>query len=209
MKAYKLMSHKQQLSWNSKVASQCFAVVASILNLYGLAGKEVNEDYIWGNSPVTEILCGTTCGYLLADTILFTVIQPDVLYDKLFLVHHVITFAAAYGIETSRACAFIFFTRTLSELSNIPLNMVWFLKFTLGKSSAMYVANGVVFTITFALCRIVILPYYYLRIIPALWNASPQPPAYCLFCIPAGVLFDIINLYWFFLIVKGLKKVMI
>ena len=190
------------------MTSICFAISANVLNLYGLAGDDVNKDYIWRTSEVTQYHCGLFAGYLLADTVIRTLIYPGVLYDNFFLLHHFITITAAVAVALSNAGTFVYFTRSLSEMSNVPMHLMWTLKFISGKSSRVYIANGVVFSVLFTMCRVMILPSYYHNVILALLNTPMLPPMYVLAFIPLGAVFDILNLYWFYLIVKGLIKVL-
>ena len=189
------------------MTSLCFAIFASALNLYGLAGDDVNWDLFWGTSEVTQFHSGLFAGYLIVDTVICTFIHPGVLFDKFFLLHHFITITSAIAIAITNICTFIYFIRSLSEISNIFLNLMWLLKFTAGKSSTIYKINGVVFSTSFTMCRIFILPNYYYSLILALLNTHVLPPMYVMSFIPFGIAFDVLNIYWFNLIVKGLLKI--
>ena len=195
--------------WNNKLTSLCFATVFSILTTVALQGHEVRRDIIWGVSPLTPIHSGLLTGYMIADIIIMGIADPTFSVKKAFLLHHIVSMVPALMVMLSETCAYINFYKCLAEWSNILLYSMWFSEVVHGKSSKIYLLVASLFTTSFILCRIAVLPFFYHQGIMAISKSPRRPPLYtfeigCFF----SIIFDVINIYWTYYLVKGLKKIL-
>ena len=201
---YRNASLKDKLLWDSYVISQYFVVVASILDVYALLGEELNRDYVWGMSPITQFLCAWMVGHMLIESYIFTVI----LDDKLFVIHHLASMASAIYIAKNNSCAYLYFFRTLAELPNIFLNSGWFIKFIYGKHSKFFIGNAMIHIAVCVTFRFLTMPFFYFRVMPALWNASPSPPVNAYIVLSLVGTLDVLTCYWFNRMVKGFVRIL-
>ena len=208
VKTYRTLSHEDQVHWNSKMAPQVFCILFVVISAYGILGEEVNADMIWGDSPVIHLLCVLFNGYMIGDTVISTFLEPGILFDKMYLFHHSVGIASAVGVIASQSSAYTLFFRVLPEVSNIFLNLGWFLKKVYGKSSPAFTVSAALFALTFICSRIIVLPGYYYKYLTALSSASLLPPTYMLvITLPIGIMMDLLNLYWLRLIIAGFIKI--
>ena len=209
VKTYRTLSHEDQVRWNRTMYSQIFSILCFGLAVYGMMGEEVNADIVWGKSPATLFICSLTNGYMIADVLVFTLLEPGILFDKMYLFHHGVAIASAVGVVASHSSAYAFFFRTSVESSNVFLKLGWFLKKVYGKSSTAFLLCAVLFTITFIFSRILVLPGYYIKYLHALRSTPALPPVYILvITLALGIMMDLLNFYWLHLIIKGVAKIL-
>ena len=208
VKTYRTLSREDQVHWNRTAASQIFSILCSGLAIYGMMGEEVNADIVWGKSPVTHLICSLTNGYMIADVLVFTLLEPGILFDKVYLLHHSVSIASAVAIVASQSSAHAFFFRASVESSSVFLNLGWFLKKVYGKASTAFQLCAVIFALTFIFSRILVLPGYYIKYLHALQSTPVWPPVYMLvITLPLGMMMDLLNFYWLHLVIKGLAKI--
>ena len=119
VKTYRTLSHEDQVQWHSWVTSQIFRTLSFGLAMHGLMGEEVNADIIWGELPVTHFICSLINGYMIADVLVFTLLEPAILFNKMYLFHHGVGIASAVGAIASQSSAYTLFFRASAECSNI------------------------------------------------------------------------------------------
>ena len=205
--SYSKLSQRDKLKWDFALVSLWFSFVVSGVTVYGfLSDPQLYRDPIWGTSSVVCLECGMIIGYQTAHMTMM-VLEPAALYDVLYILHHVTALTAVTAVATSGACAFFVFYRCLHILSNIFLNFIrLFILVKMEKKSRLFLANGIAFVVVFFLCRIVAMPGYYYAFL-AFWSVTMQPPLYTFYVIGAsGVIYDVLNFYWFYLVCKGFIK---
>ena len=208
--AYCHLSKNYKLDWNSTVVSQCFAMSISCVTVYGFVSNDgLYLDAIWGSSSVIPLEFGLAVGYMTAD-IVIKLLEPSALYQLQYICHHVAVLVGVISAGATGSCAFFVFHRFMHEVSNIFLNFLKFFNFLgVEKKSPLYLANGIVFTVMFFFCRIAIMPWYWNQFYYGFWGDIIQPPLFMLYVvIGVGVALDVMNVYWFYFIVKGLITVL-
>ena len=205
--AYRTLSEENRVRWNNQLTSLGFSIVYSALIGYCLiTEEEIVRDPVWGQSRLVAPLSGLVIGYMLADITILTLIEPAVLYRPLYVGHHVLLTVPAVTLMVSGCCTYLYLLRSLSEFSNIFLHLRWHFKHTyLHKPSVVSTVNDILFSITFTASRILILPYYYLSIMPIFW-ATSLPTYIVIITILCGLLFDVLNAYWFCCILQMMVK---
>ena len=208
--AYKGFPREDQVRWNSKVVSQCFAVLMSTVGTYGVLFDEpMNLDPIWGFSLLANVGCGIICGFMLADLYIDAFLEPNILYQRVFAGHHIISAIAAVSVAAYQIHAYFIFYGLVSEASTIFANLCWFLKLLgYSKTSKPSIVCAVIFTMMFFLTRIANVPHdWYFYYIAS--QTVARPPLYLSVCSCLMVaLLNVLNSVWFYFIVNGLVKIL-
>ena len=207
---YRHFSQEDKIRWNCAVVSQCFAMSISCVAVYGfLLRDEMHLDPVWGTSSAVPMAFGLAVGYLIEDTIIM-LLEPSAHYELQYMCHHIVALVGVISVAVTGSCAFFAFHRFLHELSNIFLNfMRFFNNLRVEKKSPLYLANGLLFTVMFFFCRIAIMPWFWKQFFYCSWSDIVKPPLFVFYAVGAvGLALDIMNFYWFHLIVKGLLKVL-
>ena len=208
--AYCHLSKNDKLRWNSTVVSQCFAMSISCVTVHGFVSNDgLYLDAIWGTSSVIPLEFGLAVGYMIED-IVIKLLEPSALFELLYICHHVAVLVGVISVGFTGSCTFFVFHRFMHEVSNIFLNFLKFFNFLgVEKKSPLYLANGIVFTVMFFFCRIAIMPWYWVQFYYGFWGDIVQPPLFMFYVVSGvGVALDVMNFYWFYLIVKGLLTVL-
>ena len=208
--AYRHLNKNNRLRWNSTVVSQCFAMSISCVTVYGfVSSDELYLDPIWGTSSADSVEFGLAVGYMIEDIVIM-LLEPSALHELQYMCHHVAVLLGVISVGATGSCTFFVFHRFLHELSNIFLNFLKFFNFIrVEKKSPLYLVNGILFTVMFFFCRIAIMPWFWNQFYYGFWGYIVQPPIFMFYTIGGVCLFlDVMNSYWFYLIVKGLLKVL-
>ena len=210
VKTYRTLSHEDQVLWHSWMTSLIFSILSFGLAMYGMMGEEVHADIVWGKSPVALLICSLSNGYMIADVLVSTLLEPGILFDKLILFHHSAIIVSTVGVVASQSSAYFTVFRACSESSNFFFSLGWFLKKVYGKSSTVFKISSILFTLTFIFSRIIVLPGFYIKYMRALQSTPVWPPIYMLIIIlPIGIMMDLLNFYWLHLIIKGAAKILL
>ena len=208
--AYCHLSKNDKLRWNSTVVSQCFAMSISCVTVYGFVSNDgLYLDAIWGTSSVISLEFGLAVGYMIGDIVIM-LLEPSALFELQYICHHVAVLVGVLSAGATGSCAFFVFHRFMHEISNIFLNFLKFFSFLrVEKKSPLYLAYAIVFTVMFFFCRIAIMPWYWNQFYYGFWGDIVQPPLFMFYVVSGvGVTLDVMNIYWFYLIVKGLIPVL-
>ena len=207
--SYSTLPRNIQVDWDSTFVSLCFAVTVSGSASYGLLFEDgLRKDPVWGYSQSIPLFYGLMLGYMAADVVM-KFLEYAVLCETVYVVHHVVSIIGLFAMAYTGTCAFFCYARFISEVSQIFLCFNKFLRFTqMSKRSSLVLANNIMFAIVFFVSRIASLLWYYIIYFRSFWNVTVQPPYY-MFTISwvGGLVLDIMNVYWFFLIVRKGKKI--
>lgn len=206
---YKALPRNKQIEWHTRVNSTIHAVLASILCIYNLLyDEDSSKDPIWANSPRIKNTCAIVVGYMLSDTIIMLVYYKAV-GDTFAIFHHCSSMCAFYYVMTySCLCWFANF-RIIAELSTPFVNQRWYFD-VLGvpKSSLRVVANSLAMALMFLLFRIFVIPPYWHKV----WSVYGTPAflrlgGIWLVLVASSGLLEAFNMYWFYKIFHGAKKI--
>ncbi|CAH1247399.1 TMEM56 [Branchiostoma lanceolatum] len=142
-------------------------------------------------------------GYTIADV--FLMLRHKPLFSTVYLVHHFVgTLTGLAGtIYTSVpwiGSAFLFY-----EASTPFANLRVVLGKCGWKQTRLYTVNGLLLITVFFLCRVAIIPVYWRTVYLLYTDGSfPQIDAFVYYLMLYGrVVFDILNVYWFSLMIKA------
>ena len=206
--SYSTLPRNIRVDWDSTLVSLCFAVTVSCSASYGFIFEDgLLKDPVWGYSQSIPLVYGLMLGYMAADVVM-KFMEYAVLCETVYVVHHVVAIICIFAVAYTGASAFFYYVHIISEVSQIFLCFNKFFRFTqMSKRSLLVLANNIMFAIVFFVSRIAILPWYYIIFFRSFWTVTVQPPVhYILGWWVGGLVIDIMNIYWFFLIVrKGIK----
>ena len=191
----------------SLLPSTIHALVTFILGAYILITGELWEDKIFLSSPLGYMTLQLTLGYVTGDVVI-CFLDPDLRLLYSTFVHH---FAMLAGITVGfYHQVFMFFViyRLMSEFSTPWVNFRWTV-YSLGdKKGKLYLFASLGMTISFFLSRIAPMPWHTYVLHSVLLGSDGQevPILLRVYMIVNFTIFDLINLFWFYKILKGAYK---
>lgn len=209
--SFKKLTEAKQIDWHSRVNSSLHAIVVSFMCLYAfIYDKELREEPIWDDSPVVRSSCAIVIGYMAADAMLMTIYYKYI-GEKFYFFHHAATVYAYYHVMIYGILPYFANYRLMAEFSTPLVNNRWFMD-TLGfdKSGQAYMWNGSLMTFCFFTCRILCMPQYWYKVYSVYGTekfARLGSLQYVL--IISCFVLDVINLYWFYKLCKGIHKMMV
>ena len=198
-------------------------VIVLVLVFYSLLNSECSDayNYIWFKDEVCfysvdkqhVINVMFAVAYLIYDFILlmfFFKLESALIKQTLY--HHVFgAICLLCALNTGYAMIGIANASLICEISTIFLNYRNQYK-TEELNERVPMVNQIIFLITFIITRIFLLPYLFwleLLMIARLWNdLSDTRRITAITCATMCVLMILINLYWFKLIMKGLRRML-
>ena len=194
--------------FNTLLSSTVHAIVASTLTMYILAFGLMGTNRVFSKSPIGFMAMQISLGYLVAD---FIVCLGDQYLRKDLgsMAHHIAGILGLYtGLYNQGKYLFYIVYRLISELSTPFVNLRWVLQVLDEKNSPWYLFASLGMMVTFAACRIIVIPWHWYDFYFTLVN-----PGSSIFALPWRVyfivnfiVFDILNIYWFSKMIKGAVK---
>ncbi|KNC50421.1 transmembrane protein 56 [Thecamonas trahens ATCC 50062] len=208
---YATLSKLDKIEWHSRVVSNINAAVCVIGAGYGLAWMmwesvaDVPGGWYRISPPLLVMTYGGLCGYLIHD--LHLILTTPSLYSLGMMAHHVIGICgSAYAWWSGLAggaCVFFLLTEATTPL----INARWFLTKTGARNSSLYTLNGVAIFVAWTFLRasmVVIAPIVFYRD----WHHFGHDYPTNIIIIGTTVAVGSLNLYWYYLIVRGLLKLL-
>ena len=210
---YKDLDKHKKAYLDTLLGSTIHAVFVFYFTVYILLFDQLGDEYISSESALGRLLLRVSIGYFCADIILI-MLDSKMRRDKMSVLHH---FLGAYGIwlglyHDGIALYWIVY-RLVTESSTPFVNALhWMNAINYPKKSPIFIANSLMLTGVFYLCRIVIIPYhwyglyYYVYLdpsMPVLW-----PPVIQYWMVITYTLLDTLNVIWAYKLTKGGYKIM-
>ena len=190
------------------LSSTIHAVVVSSITAYLLVTGGMGNNPVFSKSPIGFAVMQISLGYFASDFIV-CLIDKDLRKDKGSLAHHV---AGIVGISLGlyhqgKFMYFIVF-RLISELSTPFVNLFWILTILNRRDSYLFVFTSLGMLVTFFSCRLA--PLYWLWHLLLVTLLDPASAIVAgplrLWTLFNYITFDILNIYWFWKMVKGAAK---
>ncbi|CAH1247402.1 TMEM56 [Branchiostoma lanceolatum] len=142
-------------------------------------------------------------GYTLADVVLM--LRYDALASRVFFLHHFMGILCGLAGTIYTSIPWIMSTFLYYEASTPFVHLRSILSKLGWKHTSLYTVNGLVLMTVFFLCRVAIIPVYWRTVYLLYTDGSfPQIDAFVYYLMLYGrVVFDILNVYWFSLMVKA------
>ncbi|XP_064626081.1 TLC domain-containing protein 4-A-like isoform X2 [Lineus longissimus] len=193
------------------ITSSVHAVIVSSLCVYSLLfDYPIYEDKIWGHSIFVTSSCAIVVGYMFADLVVMLVFYSYI-GDVFYIFHHLASIIPYTIVMIFSVFNYFANFRLMAELSTPFINNRWLFDI-LGypRSSIAYVSNGLTMSVVFFLARILSMPFYYYQTYQNYGTESYNEIGWvhysCIIIYPCIVL-DIINIFWFYKLALGCKKV--
>ena len=190
------------------LASTTHAVLAVTFASYSLAFGLLGTYRVFSNSSLGFVTLQVSLGYFVADLVII-LLDPKLRSDKASLMHH---FAGIIGLVLSLyfqgKLMFYLIFRLISELSTPFVNMRWVLH-------QFHITNGTVYKIaaygmvaTFFATRIITMPLFWYDCYNCFVHPGMVivPDFFKVWAVINFSAFDVLNLYWFYKMVRGAIK---
>ena len=201
---------KTKSHFNTLLSSTIHAVIASSVTMYILAFGVLGTNRVFSKSPLGFTLMQISLGYFVAD--MFVCLQDPVLRKELSSMFHHLAGIIGIGLGLYYQGWFAFFIiyRMISEISTPFVNLRWVF-YELGppyKDSFWYYFASFGMIVTFFLCRILVMPWHWYELLVAITcpSALIVPLVLKVWICINYIMFDVLNLYWFGKMIRGLVK---
>lgn len=210
-KGYAGLSKSQQVEWNNRSISMVHAIFVTAMSLYlAFCSDLFSDDQLSGlvimrSSTLSTSVLGVSVGYFLTDLAMILWFYPS-LGGMEYLVHHLLSLAAVtYAMLTGEGQLYVYMV-LLSEATTPGINLRWYLDVAGLKKSKVYLINGFMMVLVWLVARILLFIYLFYHIYVHR-DQVEQVSSFGIFllCVVPVVL-AVMNLVWFWKIVKGLKK---
>ncbi|KXJ10732.1 transmembrane protein 56-A [Exaiptasia diaphana] len=209
--SYGRLSKSKQCDWETRIASNLHAVIVSGISIYCLLfDHETNANPIWNDSFLPRLGVAITLGYIISDFFVI-VINYNLIGDDAMLIHHVMAIIAYVFVVGIGLLPFFANFRQLAECSTVFVNQRWYFS-VIGEphSSRSFLINAWSMVISFFLCRIAVIPYYYYKCF-IVWDT---PGRRLLGVIPqtlwifTSTVLDVLNVFWMTKMIRGGIKIL-
>ena len=198
---------KKEAYMHSLLASTIHAIIACTNATIILIQGDLSKSRTFAINTASVTSLHVTMGYVLADC-LACLIDPYLRSTYSNLIHH---FAMISGILLclyyELFVSFVIY-RLLSEFSTPFVNWRALLHELGDKRSRWYTTAALGMSISFFLCRVLVIPWHEFSLFTALLSneTSTVPLILKAIMVLNSVPFDILNGFWFYKILKGAKK---
>lgn len=193
-------------------AYECFGCEAEAWNLLSEVGSTAAPASVQALMPITA-------GYMVADLVLlpsWSLTAGSMIENALMVLHHVISLLVWPLTLFHNYCARYVLILLVYEVTSIFLTINWLLSNSGKKKSIIYKVNGLLFTLSFVVVRMLgALPQ-----LRSLWEAPPWSPdavqkrsdvsslaTYQLLSLYTLIIPHMLNLFWGVKVVKGFVAV--
>lgn len=200
---------KKAIYIHTLLGSTVHSVVAVTYAFYVLSNGVLYEDKLYMVTRGSVNCCHITLGYVLADT-LMCIMDPYLRSSYLILLHHLAMIAGILMGLYFELFHFFLVYRFISEMSTPFVN--WRLViYELGDKKGMsYTIASLGMMIVFFLCRVVVIPWHIYSLLFSILlspEAVPVPMYLKVYMVVNYCVFDFLNSFWFYKMLKGANKV--
>ncbi|KAI5321473.1 hypothetical protein L3X38_030544 [Prunus dulcis] len=208
---YHKLSKAQRVEWNNRGFSTVHAIAVAFSSFYLLLLSDTfHEDHrdeliISRRSTLSDTTLGISIGYFLADLGMIFWHFPA-LGGLEYVLHHALSmFSIFLSLVSGKGQIYILMV-LFSESTTPFVNLRWYLDVAGKKNSNLYVINGVALFLGWLVARILLFIYFFIHMFIHFDQVKTIFPLgfYSLLLVPPVLV--VMNLVWFWKIVKGLIK---
>eukprot|EP00252_Welwitschia_mirabilis_P017436 TRINITY_DN3865_c0_g1_i4.p1 TRINITY_DN3865_c0_g1~~TRINITY_DN3865_c0_g1_i4.p1 ORF type:complete len:268 (+),score=19.92 TRINITY_DN3865_c0_g1_i4:279-1082(+) len=210
-KGFGKLTKAQQIEWSNRGISTGHAILITVVSIYILFMSDTFQDYTQStpvtlrNTPFTSFMLGVSMGYFISDLAMIIWLYPT-LGGMEYIVHHLLSISSIFlGLYTGDAHIYIFKV-LLSESTTPSVNLRWYLDAAGLKKSKLYIVNGVFMFFAWLVARIILFIYIFIHMYMHYDEVKLIIPIGFWFLFIALPLFALMNVYWFWRILLGMKK---
>ena len=200
---------RSNMFFHTILTSTIHAIVSSILTFYLIGFGLMGTNRVFSKSSLGFATIQISLGYFFGDLIV-GLLDPKLRMDTLGLIHHVA------GIVGLSFCLFyqgkfMFFViyRLIAECSTPFINLRHILSDLEEKDGVPYIFVGIGMLVTFVVCRIIVIPWHWYEILKVVVTEEAivlVPLFFRVGLVGNYLIFDILNVYWCYKIVRGAVK---
>ena len=208
---YKNLPAKQLTHFNTLSSSTLHAVISSALAVYLLWSGLMEPNRVFSKTPLGFTAMQISYGYFIGDFIV-SLFDPVLRSDAGSILHHIAGIVSiTLGLFYQGKLMFYIVYRLISELSTPFVNLWWYHHQLGYKEGFGYLFASVVMVLSFLLVRIVPIPWHWYSLVQTL--QIPQcsvvvPFHWRMYIVGVYILFDVLNVYWFYKMIKGALKLL-
>lgn len=210
-KSYSSLAKSKQIEWNNRAISTFHAVFIATMSLYLILCSDLYSDnqlrgpITLRSSKLSTSALGVSVGYFITDLGMILWFYPS-LGGMEYVIHHLLSMTGVtYAMLTGEAQVYTFMV-LISEATTPSINLRWYLDETGMKRSRAYTINGIVMFLAWLVARILLFVYLFYHAYLH-YNQVEQMHVFgrrLALVIPSAL--TVMNLIWFWKILKGLKK---
>eukprot|EP00249_Psilotum_nudum_P010174 c22381_g3_i1 orf=463-1269(+) len=212
-KAYRQLSKFEKIEWDNRGFSTFHALIVSAIGANLLFFSNFFDDSA-PYGPVTlrstifsQITVGVSIGYFLSDLAMILWCFPS-LGGTEYVLHHLLSvISLALSLYSGHAQIYIYIV-LFSEITTPFVNMRWYLHVAGLKNSKAYVINGVLLFLGWMMARVLLFVYFFLHIYLHYDQVREIFPPGFYFLFIAPPLLALMNLFWFYKIVRGMIRML-
>ncbi len=196
--------------FHSYLGSAVHAVEGFVFAMYILSVGELGKDRIFSMSRNSITALQLTMGYSLADTVV-CLLDPHLRTVYSNLLHHMCMIVGiTMGLYHQLYLYFIVY-RLLAEFSTPFVDWRAVIYEVGDKNGRWYHVASIAMTISFFLCRVMVMPWHNYALLSAIFSteAAVIPWYLNLYMIFNYAAFDMLNLYWFYKMLRGGHKLLV
>lgn len=208
-KYYEEMSENDKWTFRINFASVVSALVIAPAATYILLTEDLRSDIFWYDSHATRLLSSFVIGYMISDTVFLMFCDTQGM-KKQYYCHHAAAILGCGMVVVDKLYAFHTCLRMFNDISTPFVHIRWALLTWKKKDTPAYLINGLIFAILFFVGRIATIPLCYATLMNNIGtDAFYRIPIInrTIFLITTAV-FDLLNIYWFYSIMRVVIKTM-
>eukprot|EP01137_Pigoraptor_chileana_P032035 Opistho-2@20774 len=209
-KTFRGLSDHQKVDWCSRVSSTIHAVVVTVVALFCLYDEWEIPNRFQHDSPAMYSMLAMSAGYLITDALVICFNFDAFGNAKLnmqTLLHHALGISGLFLVLKNNVFLFYMTWRIICEGSTPFVNLRWFLATNEEwKNSKLYVVNGLLMVFSFFALRVAMSPFIWIAMFKTSDQLFQANGVLVGIFIAYSIVLDVLNLYWFSSIWKGLLK---
>ncbi|XP_050230581.1 uncharacterized protein LOC126679574 [Mercurialis annua] len=209
-KSYSNLTKFQRIEWNNRSISTFHAIFITAISLYLVFSSNLFSDHPAGpvtfrSSSLSTFALGASVGYFIADIGMIIWFYPS-LGGVEYVIHHLLSMiTVAYAMLTGEGQLYTFMV-LISETTTPAINLRWYLDTAGMKKSRAYLINGIVIFFAWLVARILLFIYLFYQIYLYYDQLKQMNVFGFVLALTVPVVLSIMNLMWFWKIIRGLKK---
>ncbi|KAK6179180.1 TLC domain-containing protein 4-B [Patella vulgata] len=207
---YSSLTEADRIDWNTRFNSSLHSTFVSCMCVYSLIyDEDISNEPIWANSPMVRTSCAIVVGYMTCDVLIMTIHYKKI-GEVFYFFHHGASIYAYFYVMTYGVLPYFANFRLMAEFSTPFVNQRWFLdKLKYPRTSTVFMLNGLAMTITFFFVRIAVMPTYWRRVYSVIGTEPFKRLGHIsLVLVITCFILDSINIFWFYKMCHGVRKVL-
>ena len=200
---------RSNMYFHTMLTSTIHAIVSTALTSYILWFGLMGSNRVFSKSPKGFVAMQISLGYFIGDLIV-CLLDPKLRADRGSMVHHIAGIVGlSLGLFYQGKFMFFVVYRLIAECSTPFVNLQHILHDLNEKDGTPYIFAGISMLITFILCRIIIIPWHWYEILTIVVTEEAALLVPLFFRVWLGgnyLVFDILNVYWCYKIMRGAFK---